>query len=202
MKKTIADDTQACVGLWFGCSASMRSQYLPQGALASIMGIFRVPLNALVVTGQWVEHVPFAPSLFCVLSPISYYTVHTGTKMTDMFSPVSVYTTIAVWLAVAMVLQVLRKRALLRTTHNLACSLLCSSASFLVDLAIKAQSRKGQKTVLIETLARNSGLATLGKCTIMGDRAFAYRRRDVGTAWQSSFLYSCPVLLHMCAWEL
>lgn len=70
---------EACVGLWFGCSASMRSQYLPQGALATIMGIFRVPLNALVVT---------------------------GTKMTDMFSPVSVYTTIAVWLAVAMVLQI------------------------------------------------------------------------------------------------
>ena len=42
---------EACVGCWFACSATMRSKYIDDKLQSSVMTIFRVPLNILVVIG-------------------------------------------------------------------------------------------------------------------------------------------------------
>jgi hypothetical protein len=46
---------EGCVGCWFACSATMRSKYIDDKLQSSIMTIFRVPLNALVVVGTRME---------------------------------------------------------------------------------------------------------------------------------------------------
>merc|ERR1711865_1352128 len=42
---------EGCVGLFFVVVGTVRSQVLPSSALATLMNIFRVPLNILVVVG-------------------------------------------------------------------------------------------------------------------------------------------------------
>ena len=42
---------EMCVGIFFVTSASMRSMVFPPGMLSTVMNVFRVPLNVIVVTG-------------------------------------------------------------------------------------------------------------------------------------------------------
>jgi hypothetical protein len=69
---------EVCVGAFMSSSATLRSMYLPSSALGSIMSMFRVPLNMLVVI---------------------------GTKMTDSQAKPLCFGMVAVWLVMAFVLQ-------------------------------------------------------------------------------------------------
>jgi MFS transporter, MFS domain-containing protein family, molybdate-anion transporter len=40
---------EACVGLYFPSIGTLRSQYIPEANRSTIMNLFRVPLNFLVV---------------------------------------------------------------------------------------------------------------------------------------------------------
>lgn len=42
---------EAMVGMFNGCGATMRSKYFPESMQSSIMSVFRLPLNVLVVAG-------------------------------------------------------------------------------------------------------------------------------------------------------
>lgn len=42
---------EAMVGMFNSCGATLRSQYYPEGLQSSIMSVFRLPLNLLVVAG-------------------------------------------------------------------------------------------------------------------------------------------------------
>eukprot|EP00936_MAST-01D_sp_MAST-1D-sp1_P002491 g2491.t1 len=42
---------ETCVGMFFVTSAAMRSMVFPPGMLSTVMNVFRVPLNVIVVTG-------------------------------------------------------------------------------------------------------------------------------------------------------
>lgn len=55
---------EACVGCWFACSATMRSKYVDDRLQSSIMTIFRVPLNVLVVVGTRLEETTTIPTVF------------------------------------------------------------------------------------------------------------------------------------------
>lgn len=68
------------VGMYFPCGGMMRSKVIPDALQSSIMNIFRVPLNILVVT---------------------------GTYLTDVLPHSTVFSIIAVWLLIATVLQLL-----------------------------------------------------------------------------------------------
>mmetsp|Transcript_62477 Transcript_62477/g.141258 ORF Transcript_62477/g.141258 Transcript_62477/m.141258 type:complete len:502 (+) Transcript_62477:100-1605(+) len=57
---------EACVGCWFACSATLRSKYIDDKLQSSIMTIFRVPLNALVVIGTRLEQTATLPTVFTV----------------------------------------------------------------------------------------------------------------------------------------
>lgn len=70
---------EVCVGMWFSASGTMRSRYFPNGVMSTVMNIFRVPLNILVVT---------------------------GTKMTDNYSTPTVFFVCALWHLLAMGLQI------------------------------------------------------------------------------------------------
>lgn len=40
---------EACVGMYWPCMGSMRAKYVPEESRATIMNIFRIPLNIIVV---------------------------------------------------------------------------------------------------------------------------------------------------------
>ena len=42
---------EAMVGMFNSCGATLRSRYYPEGMQSSIMSVFRLPLNLLVVVG-------------------------------------------------------------------------------------------------------------------------------------------------------
>ena len=44
---------ELCVGMFNACAATMRSEYIPDELQSSIMNIFRIPLNLLVVIGTF-----------------------------------------------------------------------------------------------------------------------------------------------------
>merc|ERR1711865_263132 len=69
---------EACVGLFMACSGTMRSMVVPEEVSASVMNLFRVPLNILVVI---------------------------GTKLDSYAEPSVVFTVIFVWLLLASFLQ-------------------------------------------------------------------------------------------------
>mmetsp|Transcript_45777 Transcript_45777/g.111448 ORF Transcript_45777/g.111448 Transcript_45777/m.111448 type:complete len:499 (-) Transcript_45777:41-1537(-) len=71
---------EACVGAFFGCMATMRSHFLPDSLQASVMNIFRVPLNVLVVTGA---------------------------RLTDTLSPSEVFAVITAWFLLSALLQLM-----------------------------------------------------------------------------------------------
>ena len=55
---------EACIGCWGACSANLRSSYIDEGLQSSIMTIFRVPLNVLVVIGTKLEETVPLPTVF------------------------------------------------------------------------------------------------------------------------------------------
>lgn len=69
---------ETCVGAFYSCSGLMRSRYLPGGLQSSVMNIFRLPLNILVVI---------------------------GTRMTDLAQPETVFVVIASWFLISALLQ-------------------------------------------------------------------------------------------------
>ncbi|CAM9149613.1 unnamed protein product [Ectocarpus sp. 8 AP-2014] len=69
---------ETCVGAFYSCSGLMRSRYLPGGLQSSVMNIFRLPLNVLVVV---------------------------GTRVTEMAEPGTVFLVIASWFLTSAVLQ-------------------------------------------------------------------------------------------------
>lgn len=69
---------ETCVGAFYSCSGLMRSRYIPDGLQSSVMNIFRLPLNVLVVV---------------------------GTRMTDFASPETVFSIIACWFLTSALLQ-------------------------------------------------------------------------------------------------
>ncbi|CAM9531165.1 unnamed protein product [Scytosiphon promiscuus] len=69
---------ETCVGAFYSCSGLMRSRYLPGGLQSSVMNIFRLPLNVLVVV---------------------------GTRVTDIAQPETVFLMIASWFITSAVLQ-------------------------------------------------------------------------------------------------
>lgn len=74
---------EVVVGMFYACAATMRSEYIPDALQSSIMNIFRLPLNILVVV---------------------------GTKMSDSANPNLVFATCAIWFAGASFLQWLLAR--------------------------------------------------------------------------------------------
>lgn len=69
---------ETCVGAFYSCSGLMRSRYLPGELQSSVMNIFRLPLNVLVVV---------------------------GTRITDLAEPQTVFMVIASWFFVSSLLQ-------------------------------------------------------------------------------------------------
>ncbi len=62
---------EAMVGMFFSVGAALRSVFYPEGSQASIISVFRFPLNALVVTGTLLtdkaSDVNSLQRVFCVL---------------------------------------------------------------------------------------------------------------------------------------
>ena len=56
------------MGCWFACSATMRSMYIPESQQASIMNVYRVPLNILVVIGTKMEELAPPDVVFCTVA--------------------------------------------------------------------------------------------------------------------------------------
>ena len=55
---------EAMVGLFNSCGATLRSKYFPESMQSSIMSVFRLPLNVLVVAGtKLTDHASDASSL-------------------------------------------------------------------------------------------------------------------------------------------
>ena len=82
---------EVCVGMFFACAATMRSEYIPDALQSSVMNVFRVPLNLIVVI---------------------------GTKLSDVASPRVVFLTCAVWFAMASLCQCLLVRRIQRPEHG------------------------------------------------------------------------------------
>ncbi|CAN0136093.1 unnamed protein product [Phaeothamnion confervicola] len=59
---------ETCVGAFFACAGLMRSKYLPDDLQGSIMNLFRLPLNVLVVVGTLLTDHAAPPVVFGVVS--------------------------------------------------------------------------------------------------------------------------------------
>lgn len=59
---------ETCVGAFYSCSGLMRSRYLPGSLQSSIMNIFRLPLNILVVIGTRVTEIAAPERAFLVIA--------------------------------------------------------------------------------------------------------------------------------------
>jgi len=70
---------EICVGVFFPCAGTLRAKVIPDKFQGSVMNVFRVPLNILVVT---------------------------GTKMTDLYPKETCFTVVVSWLLLAAVLQI------------------------------------------------------------------------------------------------
>eukprot|EP00658_Telonema_sp_P-2_P078038 TRINITY_DN7217_c0_g3_i2.p1 TRINITY_DN7217_c0_g3~~TRINITY_DN7217_c0_g3_i2.p1 ORF type:complete len:435 (-),score=106.81 TRINITY_DN7217_c0_g3_i2:242-1546(-) len=57
---------EACVGLFSACMSTMRSMVVPESMSASVMNIFRVPLNLLVVMGTKLDNYASTGTVFAV----------------------------------------------------------------------------------------------------------------------------------------
>lgn len=69
---------EACIGVFFAVSGTLRSKYIEESTQCSVMNLFRVPLNLLVVT---------------------------GTKFTDWYPLETVFMVVASWFGIAALLQ-------------------------------------------------------------------------------------------------
>lgn len=59
---------ETCVGAFYSCSGLMRSRYIPGGLQSSVMNIFRLPLNVLVVVGTRITDLARSETVFTVIS--------------------------------------------------------------------------------------------------------------------------------------
>ena len=63
---------EAMVGMFNSCGATLRSRYYPEGLQSSIMSVFRLPLNLLVVVGTKLtdkaDDIPSLQTVFGVLA--------------------------------------------------------------------------------------------------------------------------------------
>jgi len=82
---------ETCVGAFFACSGTMRSKYFPDSLQSSIMNIFRLPLNLMVVI---------------------------GTKLTDSAPSHVVFLVCASWFAICAILQMVLCSASMRQAKN------------------------------------------------------------------------------------
>jgi len=57
---------ETCVGTFFACSGTMRSMFIPENRMSSIMNIFRVPLNICVVIGTKLDNYVDSSTVFFV----------------------------------------------------------------------------------------------------------------------------------------
>merc|ERR1712023_93949 len=81
---------EICVGVFFPCAGTLRAKVIPDKFQGSVMNVFRVPLNVLVVT---------------------------GTKMTDLYPKETCFTVVVSWLLLAAVLQIALSQRWVRTTR-------------------------------------------------------------------------------------
>ena len=62
---------EVTVGMFNSCGATLRSRYYPDDQQSSIMNVFRVPLNLLVVIGtklsDWADNEAALKQVFCVV---------------------------------------------------------------------------------------------------------------------------------------
>mmetsp|Transcript_37852 Transcript_37852/g.68991 ORF Transcript_37852/g.68991 Transcript_37852/m.68991 type:complete len:385 (-) Transcript_37852:206-1360(-) len=82
---------ETCVGAFFPCAGYLRSKVIPNDVQGSVMNIFRVPLNILVVV---------------------------GTKITDHFSSGTCFIVIVSWLLTGAVLQILLATSLRKAVKS------------------------------------------------------------------------------------
>ena len=57
-----------CVGLFMPVAGTLRSKYVPDALQGAILNIFRLPLNAVVVSGTYASDVLEAPLVFKLVS--------------------------------------------------------------------------------------------------------------------------------------
>lgn len=55
-----------CIGMFYPCAATLRSQYIPDAMQESVMNILRLPVNVLVVVGTWLAGIHPPNVVFCV----------------------------------------------------------------------------------------------------------------------------------------
>ena len=59
---------ECCVGLFMPVAGTLRSKYVPDALQGAILNIFRLPLNAVVVSGTYATDVLEAPLVFKLVS--------------------------------------------------------------------------------------------------------------------------------------
>ena len=59
---------ECCVGLFMPVAGTLRSKYVPDALQGAILNIFRLPLNAVVVSGTYAADVMEAPLVFKLVS--------------------------------------------------------------------------------------------------------------------------------------
>ncbi|KAL3925253.1 MAG: hypothetical protein SGILL_000531 [Bacillariaceae sp.] len=59
---------EGCVGLFMPVAGTLRSKYVPDALQGAILNIFRLPLNAVVVSGTYATDVLAAPLVFALVS--------------------------------------------------------------------------------------------------------------------------------------
>jgi hypothetical protein len=59
---------ECCVGLFMPAAGTLRSKYVPDALQGAILNIFRLPLNAVVVSGTYLSDVMEAALVFKVIS--------------------------------------------------------------------------------------------------------------------------------------
>ena len=59
---------EACVGLFMPAAGTLRSKYVPDALQGAILNIFRLPLNAVVVSGTYATDIMKASHVFTLVS--------------------------------------------------------------------------------------------------------------------------------------
>merc|ERR1711988_1714519 len=59
---------ETCVGIFFPCMGLLRSKVIPDEVQGTVMNIFRVPLNMLVVTGTYLTDYYHFSTVFAIIT--------------------------------------------------------------------------------------------------------------------------------------
>lgn len=78
---------ECCVGLFMPVAGTLRSKYVPDSLQGAILNIFRLPLNAVVVSGTYATDVMEAPTVFMLVS-VCFFAAG-ALQITMMFGPSS-----------------------------------------------------------------------------------------------------------------